>query len=79
MKSRIFTLLMFVGIAAFSQGNIVFFTENVTHCVEATVHIAGKEIHAKASAPEMYGAIDILVDRLMGQLTKHKEKVTQHH
>ncbi len=28
MKSRIFTLLMFVGITAFSQGNIVFFTEN---------------------------------------------------
>jgi hypothetical protein len=27
MKSKIFTLLMFVGITAFSQGNVVFFTE----------------------------------------------------
>ncbi len=27
MKSKIFTLLMFVGMTAFSQGNVVFFTE----------------------------------------------------
>ncbi|EKD73708.1 MAG: Sigma-54 modulation protein [uncultured bacterium] len=58
--------------------NIVFHVENVTHIAEATAHIDGAEIHAAAKATDMYVAIDELVDKLIGQVTKYKEKLSAH-
>lgn len=54
--------------------NVIFQVENVTHIAEATLHLNGAEIHASAKAEDMYSAIDTLVDKLVGQITKHKEK-----
>ena len=45
------------------------------HCAEATVNIAGRTMHADASAVDMYAAIDLLADKLDRLLLKHKEKV----
>lgn len=59
--------------------NIIFQIENLTHTVEATVHMSGVEIHAEAQAEDMYAAIDELVDKLATQITKHKEKESDHH
>ncbi|EKD54483.1 MAG: hypothetical protein ACD_60C00079G0036 [uncultured bacterium] len=58
--------------------HVVFHIENVTHSVEATLHINGSELHATAKASDMYAAIDELVDKLTTQLTKHKEKLSDH-
>lgn len=58
---------------------ITFQVENVTHIAEATLHLDGTEIHASAKDNDMYAAIDSLVDKLMGQITKHKEKKSGHH
>ena len=41
---------------------------------EATVHIPGHEIFAKADSEDMYKAIDLLVDKVVRQLDKHKEQ-----
>ncbi len=49
------------------------------HCAEATVNLAGKTLHADASAIDMYSAIDLLADKLDRLLLKHKQKMVDHH
>ena len=49
------------------------------HRAEATVTIAGRVMHADASAIDMYAAIDLLADKLDRLMVKHKEKLVDHH
>ncbi|ATD68295.1 MULTISPECIES: ribosome-associated translation inhibitor RaiA [Luteimonas] len=49
------------------------------HKAEATMRIAGKALHADASAADMYVAIDQLADKLDRLLVKHRKKVVDHH
>ena len=58
---------------------IAFHVENLTHTAEATVHLGGTEIHATAKDNDMYKAIGLLADKLMAQITKQKERLTDHH
>jgi putative sigma-54 modulation protein len=58
---------------------VVLHIENVTQIAEATVHVNGTELHAKAESKDMYQAIELLVDKLLGQITKYKEKVIDSH
>lgn len=44
------------------------------HRAEANVICAGRTFHADAAAPDMYAAIDLLVDKLDRLLLKHKNK-----
>ncbi|WP_222564000.1 ribosome hibernation-promoting factor, HPF/YfiA family [Novilysobacter antarcticus] len=44
------------------------------HRAEANVICAGRTLHADAAAPDMYSAIDLLVDKLDRLLLKHKGK-----
>ena len=53
--------------------------EKLQHKAEATVHLSGGTIHADAIEEDMYAAVDSLVDKLSRQVTKHKEKLTDHH
>jgi putative sigma-54 modulation protein len=53
--------------------------EKLLHHAEATLQLSGKQLHADATAADMYAAIDALVDKLDTQLVKHKEKLTNHH
>jgi putative sigma-54 modulation protein len=53
--------------------------EKLQHKAEATVHLSGGTIHADAIHEDMYAAVDSLVDKLSRQVTKHKEKLTDHH
>ena len=46
--------------------------------VEANVHVPGGDIFCESSDPDMYAAIDSLVDKLDRQIIKHKEKATEH-
>lgn len=57
----------------------VLTVEKLEHKAEATIHLAGGTIHADAVESDMYAAIDGLVDKLARQVTKHKEKLTDHH
>lgn len=49
------------------------------HKAEATLHVSGSHIHVDASEPNMYAAIDALVDKLDRAVVKHKEKLQDHH
>lgn len=49
------------------------------HRAEATVNLSGRTLHADATGPDMYAAIDLLADKLDRLLLKHKERLVDHH
>jgi putative sigma-54 modulation protein len=59
--------------------NITLRVENITHIAEGSLHLNHTDIHATAKSNDMYETIDVLVDKLLSQITKHKEKLTNHH
>ncbi|MTH45670.1 ribosome hibernation promoting factor [Intestinirhabdus alba] len=61
-----------------NQVYVVLKVEKLSHIAEATLHVNGGEIHAGAEGQDMYAAIDVLIDKLARQLTKHKDKLKQH-
>ncbi|PJC85894.1 hypothetical protein CSW98_12645 [Vibrio sp. HA2012] len=58
--------------------HVVLRVEKVHHIAEATLRVSQGEIHATAEEDTMYASIDSLVDKLVRQLNKHKEKLTSH-
>lgn len=58
--------------------NVMLSVDKLRQKVEANVHVRGKEIHAEATEPDMYAAIDSLVDKLDRMVVKHKEKQSAH-
>lgn len=59
--------------------SVIFQVEHITHRVEATLHLKGIDLYASAEAKDMYAAIDELADKLTTQITKYKEKISDHH
>jgi putative sigma-54 modulation protein len=57
----------------------VLTVEKLRQKAEATIHVSGNALHADATEPDMYAAIDVLADRLDRLVRKHKEKLTDHH
>jgi putative sigma-54 modulation protein len=57
----------------------VLTVEKLRQKAEATLHASGCDIHADATEPNMYAAIDALTDKLDRCVRKHKEKRTNHH
>jgi len=57
----------------------VLTVEKLRQTAEATLHASGCDIHADATEPDMYAAIDALTDKLDRCVRKHKEKRTDHH
>ncbi|OOF12478.1 MULTISPECIES: ribosome hibernation promoting factor [Salinivibrio] len=58
--------------------HVVLTVQKLDQIAEATLHVNNGEIHAKAQSQDMYAAIDGLTDKLVKQLSKHKEKLKQH-
>ena len=57
---------------------VIMQVEKLKHQIEATLHVAGREVVAHAEHEDMYAAIDLLADKLDRQLIKHKEKQLDH-
>mgnify|MGYP000518197451 CR=1 FL=1 len=62
-----------------TNAHVVFNANKHEHTVEATVHVPGEEIFAKATENDMYKALDEMINKLDRQVTKHKEKLKDHH
>jgi len=45
---------------------------------EATIHVSGADLFAKAESNDMYASIDQLISKLDSQIIKHKEKLHNH-
>lgn len=58
--------------------NVILKVEKLNQIAEATLHVNQAEIHGTAEDESMYAAIDSLVDKLVRQLNKHKEKLSSH-
>lgn len=70
-------------LSAFSESitsiHIIFDVDKTNHMVEGIIHVPHNSIHAKAEGTEMYTALDDLIDKIVRQLRKHKEKIKNHH
>jgi len=58
--------------------NVIMSVDKLEQKAEATVHLRGRDIFCESSAPDMYAAIDGLVDKLDRTILKHKEKTLSH-
>lgn len=57
---------------------VILSVEKLKHKIEANVHLSGKDIFVESHDPDMYAAIDALVDKLDRQILRHKEKNFEH-
>jgi putative sigma-54 modulation protein len=58
--------------------HVVLTVEKLNQIAEATVHVSGTDLHAKAENADMYASIDGLVSKLDKQILKYKGKINQH-
>ncbi|NNC23746.1 ribosome-associated translation inhibitor RaiA [Salinisphaera sp. USBA-960] len=49
------------------------------HSAEVTMQLSGTRLHAEATEPDMYAAINSMVDKLDRQTRRYKEKARDHH
>lgn len=61
------------------DAEIVLEVAKERHSAEATMQLSGTRLHAEATEPDMYAAIDSMVDKLDRQTRRHKEKARDHH
>jgi len=59
--------------------HVFFNVDKLTQTADATVHIPGHEIFASAESEDMYKTIDLLIDKLVHQLDKIKDKGDKKH
>ncbi len=59
--------------------NVILNVERHRQAAEATVHAAGRSLFATQHAPDMYAAIDGLIDKLDRQVRRYKDRLTDHH
>lgn len=62
-----------------TQVRVSLHVDRADQIAESNLHIDGVEFHAKASTHDMYQSIDEMADKLLHQLTKHKEKLIDQH
>lgn len=58
--------------------HVILTVEKLQQKAEATVQISGAKLFANDVQEDMYVAIDNMVDKLDGQIIKHKEKIQSH-
>lgn len=58
--------------------HLTFRVEKVNQIAEANIAVPGTQLHAEASSENIYESIDKLVDKVIRQLNKHKEKLSDH-
>jgi putative sigma-54 modulation protein len=54
--------------------HVVLSVEKLEQKAEATIQLNGAKIHAEDVQPDLYAAIDGLIDKLDRQVLRHKEK-----
>ena len=59
--------------------HITLWVEKQEKRAEGSLYVDGSDLHAQAVHNDMYAALDALADKLDRQVTKHKEKIKDHH
>lgn len=68
--TRVFELL--------KEVNVILKVEKERHIIEVTIPINGITLRGEEASMDMYASIDMVVDKLEKQLSKHKEKLKQY-
>ena len=58
--------------------NMILEVQKDLQKAEATIHVSGADLFAKAESNDMYASIDKLINKLDSQIIKHKEKLHSH-
>ena len=58
-----------------SHAEIVMSVEKIRQKVEVTLHANGRIIHAEAVTNDLYGSMDLVIEKLQRQLVKFKERL----
>ncbi|WP_416694317.1 ribosome hibernation-promoting factor, HPF/YfiA family [Candidatus Pseudothioglobus sp. Uisw_050_01] len=58
--------------------NMILEVQKDLQKAEATIHVSGADLFAKAESNDMYASIDQLINKLDSQIIKHKEKLHNH-
>lgn len=58
--------------------HVVLSVDKLRQMAEAKLHVPHAEVFATAESEDMYKTIDILVDKLVRQLEKHRGKNSDH-
>lgn len=58
--------------------NMILEVEKGVQRAEATIHVSGADLFAKAESDNLYVSIDQMVNKLDSQIRKHKEKLNDH-
>ena len=57
---------------------VILSVEKLRQKAEINLHTSGKDIHVESTEPDLYAAIDTMIDKLDRQVCRHKEKVQNH-
>ena len=58
---------------------VVLSIDKLHQRADGTLRVAGATLHAEAAEADMYASIDVLFDKLVAQLRKHREKIGDKH
>jgi putative sigma-54 modulation protein len=59
--------------------SVVLTVDKLMQCAEGTLAVNGATLHAEGAGQDMYASIDVVFDKLVIQLRKHREKVCDKH
>jgi putative sigma-54 modulation protein len=59
--------------------NLVISVNKLQQFAEGTLNVCGATLHAESAGPDMYASIDTVYEKLVNQLRRHREKVTDKH
>lgn len=60
------------------ESQVMLSVERLNHIAEITMRVHGKDIHCSAANENLYGAIDLLADKIDRQIIKVKSKTKSH-
>jgi len=58
--------------------NMILEVQKDVQTAEATIHVSGADLFAKAESHDMYASIDKLINKLDSQILRYKEKLHSH-
>ena len=59
--------------------DIIYSSDNINKIAEAKINVTGSQLITHASCKTSTGAMDLLIDKIIRQIIKFKEKHNYHH
>lgn len=58
---------------------VVLAVDKLQQFAEGTLYVTGATLHAESAETDMYASIDVVFEKLLCQLRKHREKISDKH